>query len=398
MSGGATATVPAAGLPLANPAGLTSLELAVGKMLGSEARPPLPVVERGVTPGAMLEEILEPALAGGRCLVAFSGGRESAWLLAAATRAARRCGHADPLPVTIRPRGRPPSSEAAHQERIVTYLGLAEWERLDVGDELELLGSYARRALRDAGLLFPSHLFAFLPLLDLAREGWLLAGGVITDFYLYWRWARLSEVLAGRRRPGRRDFRDLASAALLGRARMARGGRRKRVDLPWLREDAAKEFDRLLLALRADVPVAFDAAMSRQRLQRCHAGTRRSLEALAECAGARFLMPFREDRFIAALAAAGGRRGFGDRASAITTVASDLLPVELLRRSEGAPDRHVHAGEASRSFVQRWSGTGLDENVVDVDALRVAWRDGTIPAASTMLLQLAFAHDELVRA
>ncbi len=50
-------------------------------------------------------------------------------------------------------------------------------------DELELLGPYARRALAEAGLLFPATAYAFLPLLDLARGGSLLAGGGLTDFF-----------------------------------------------------------------------------------------------------------------------------------------------------------------------------------------------------------------------
>ena len=155
-------------------------------------------------PGVSLDEtvndILEPALATGRCLVSFSGGRESAWLLAAATAAARSRGYADPIPATLRYRGAS-TGDARHQERIVSHLGLDDWEQVEIGDDLEILGPYARQRCSRRGLLFPANLYAMLPLLDRARGGWLLAGGALTDFFTYWRWARASEVLAPRRRP-----------------------------------------------------------------------------------------------------------------------------------------------------------------------------------------------------
>jgi len=325
-------------------------------------------------------------------VVSFSGGRESAWLLAAATSAARRHGHPDPVPATLRRTSEGSRRETEHQERIVRHLGLDDWERITVGDDLELLGPYARRALSEAGILFPAHLYVFLPMLDLARGGVLLAGGVLTDFFLYWRWARVSEVIALRRRPHRRDLRDLAAAAVPPRARRALLHPERRLELPpWLQPGPAREAERLLLSQWSDIPVSFDAAMSRQRTHRCHAGTRRSLEALGSVAGARFLMPLRDERFAAAVAAAGGRRGFGDRSAAVERLAGSLLPAELLQRSDGAGDRYVSVGEATRAFLDGWSGDSVDPEIVDVGVLRDTWSSGDVPYASTMLLQAAFA-------
>jgi hypothetical protein len=384
-----------AALGVGNPSGLTSLELAVGRMLGTEDRPALPA-GRGAagTPQATLEQLLMPAVATGRCVVSFSGGRESAWLLAAATSAARRHGHPDPIPATLSRVGAAAPREREHQELILRHLGLDEWERVDVGDELELLGPYARRALEEAGLLFPAHLYVFLPLLDLARGGALLAGGIVSDFFIYWRWARVSEVLALRRRPTRRDARELVLAALPARARARVLHPERRLGVPaWLHGDAAREAERLLLEQVRDVPVRFDAAVFRQRTHRCHAATESSLGALGDVAGARFLMPLRDDRYIASLARAGGRRGFGNRTAAVAALAGGLLPRELLRRSDGATDRLADVGEATRSFLGRWSGRGIDDDVVDADTLRAVWGTGGVPYASTMLLHAAFAHD-----
>jgi hypothetical protein len=56
--------------------------------------------------------------------------------------------------------------------------------------------------------------------------------------------------------------------------------------------------------------------------------------------------------------------------------------------------RQAYFGEASQTFAERWSGRGLDTDVVDVDVLRTMWSTGSFPWPSTMLFQLAFAHDE----
>jgi asparagine synthase (glutamine-hydrolysing) len=388
-------------LHIANPSALTSLELATGRMVGTEERASLPRMRGEVSLAETLDGILEPALASGRCLVAFSGGRESAFLLASATSCARRHGHPDPIPATLRTTASRSSDAAVrrqveHQQRIVTFLGLEEWDRVDVGDQLELLGPYARRALAEAGILFPATAYVFLPLLDRARDGWLLAGGSLTDFLLYWRGRRISEVVAGRRRrPTRRDVRELGFLMLPRPVRRALlRSRTPPVDAPWLREPAAREFGRLTLDQWANAPLAFDTAVSRQRMHRCYVGTRLSADALAHVAGARLLMPFRDDRYLAALAALGGRRGLGDRFSMARRVAGGILPDELLVRSEGAKDRYAYVGEASRRFIGRWSGTGLDTEVLDVDVLRASWSADVFPWASAMLLQLAFVHDD----
>ena len=380
-------------LPVGNPAELTSLDVATAQMLGTEQREPLPRHDRDVDLDEIANDIFEPALESGRCLVAFSGGRESSWLLAAVVAGARSRGYPDPIPVTLRHAGPPGERAAKLQERVVAHLCLQDWERVTVDDELELLGPYARRALAEAGLLFPATAYSLLPLLDVARGGWLLSGGGVTDFFLYWRWARLSEVLAGRRLPRRRDLRELAAASLPAPLL----GRRGEAPPPWLREDAAREVERRLGATRR-VPLGFGAALARQRTHRCHTGMRRSLEKLADSAGARLMLPFRDDRYIAALASAGGRRGFGDRSSLVLQLAGHLLPAELLRRSDGAGGAQPFFGEASAAFAANWTGEGLDPDVVDANALRAGWSSSSFPWASTMLLQLAFAHDEALTA
>ena len=116
-------------LPLGNPAGLTPLDLATANMLGHETRDRLPRCRVSSLREALFD-VIEPALASERCLVSFSGGRESAVLLACATAAARARGYADPVPATLRYPGRSAEREARLQERVVVHLGLDDWERV----------------------------------------------------------------------------------------------------------------------------------------------------------------------------------------------------------------------------------------------------------------------------
>jgi len=378
-----------------NPARLTRLDLATASMLGEEIGAPLPRPARDVCLEQTVFDLIEPALAGGRCFVSFSGGRESVFVLAAATAAARAKGHADPIPATLRYPLASTAREAKQQERVIAHLGLRDWERIEISDELEIVGPYARRALREAGVLFPVTAYVLLPLLDVARGGWLLAGGGMTDFFAYWRWARLADVLAGRRQPRPRDLRQLVVAALPAQARAALLRSRSRPGgAPWLREEASRQFEHLVHSRAVDVPVRFGAALARQRRHRCYLGVRRGFDALAASAGAQFLMPFRTDEFMAAFAERGGRTGFGDRSETLRHLAGHSLAADHLRRSDGVNEQRVLFGERARAFGERWSGKGVDSEVVDADALRALWCGQAPPWGTSMLFQLAFAHDE----
>ena len=76
--------------------------------------------------------------------------------------------------------------------------------------------------------------------------------------------------------------------------------------MPWLRDEAAREFERLADRRSTDVPLRFDAALrDNGRIDATSAPLVR--RCVAESAGARLSMPLRDDRFIAALASAGRR-------------------------------------------------------------------------------------------
>ena len=108
--------------------------------------------------------------------MSFSGGRDSSAVLASAAALARREGLPLPIPATLRAPGAAGSDEAEWQERVVRHVGLEDWIRVEVQDELDVIGPHAQRVLRAHGLLWPCNVHFHLPLLEAARGGSLLTG------------------------------------------------------------------------------------------------------------------------------------------------------------------------------------------------------------------------------
>ena len=127
----------------------------------------------------------------------FSGGRESSVWLAMATRYARGHGHADPVPVTLRYPGLASAEQLRLQELVIAQLGLADWERVEPDDDLDLIGPVAAAALQRTGPFWPPNAYTMAPLLEAARDGVFVLMTGISDFFTWWRWAPLSEPSIG---------------------------------------------------------------------------------------------------------------------------------------------------------------------------------------------------------
>ena len=114
-------------------------------------------VRRPAAPGAAAgarrraRRAILPALQRSPCLVSFSGGRDSSAVLAAAAAIARREGLPAPVPATVRAPGAAESDEAAWQEQVVAHVGIADWVRLEVHDELDVIGPHARACCARTG-------------------------------------------------------------------------------------------------------------------------------------------------------------------------------------------------------------------------------------------------------
>ena len=353
---------------------LAGVEVATGIVFGVDPVQALPV---GGDPVAALERAVVEAVQG-PCFVSFSGGKDSSVVLAAATRAARRQGLADPVPLTLRAEHEPHSHESEWQEQVVAHLGLRDWVRIAVGDELDAVGPHARRVLERHGLLWPFNAHFHLPLLEHAAGGTLLTGIGGDEL-----WASSRAPVVRRRR------RALAYAPFsLRRTVLAR---REPIAYPWLRPAGVAAARRAAGAERAAEPLTSVAArMAWYRSMRGTASGTGSLAAIAADAGARIAHPLLDRTLWGAMASAAPAAGFARRDEALRLAAGTLLPDAVLtRRSKAGFDR-VFFGRHARAFVDGWAGTGVPEALVDADALREHWQGEVPDPHSLTLLQSAW--------
>jgi asparagine synthase (glutamine-hydrolysing) len=295
--------------------------------------------------------------------------------------------------VTLRFVGRPEADESTWQERVIGHLGLADWLRVEVSDETDLVGPVAQESLLRHGPLYPANAHSVVPALGALRGGSLLTGQGGDEVLGGHRWTPLNEVLGRRRRPGRHDATRLLTAALPRpvRGRVTRGLAAVG-ELPWLRLDARKQAAGLARR-RPDEPVRFDRAVAAAAQGRGVLLAVEAFQRVARAHGVTAGAPLIDSRFIGALAHAGGRTGWGGRRAVMTAVAGDALPSELIERRTKADFTRCFFGQHSHEFARGWSGKGLDESLVDADAVRMAWLGKNADFRAAMLLQSAWLHE-----
>lgn len=368
---------------------LRGIELATSIVAGVDrTREPLP--RRPAAPSelaAVLENVLLRSLQRPPCVVAFSGGRDSAGLLAAAARAARRHGLPLPIPATYRFPGMPDSDENAWQDMVVRHIGLEDWVRVDITAELDLVGPVAAPMLRRDGPVWPpnSH---FAGLLVPHARGGTFVTGVGGDELLAPSAQEAARVLSGRRRPRPGDVRGVL--AVLGPSVLRTRRARRRVErLPWLTPDAAAAHAQArarasLQPLWWGKSVTHDWWRSRERLAL-------SASLRAACGDdVTVAHPFMDRDFLSAAAGALWRLGFPTRAAAMDLLFGDGLPKTVRHRSDKAAFFAPFVNRHSRAFIAQWDGTGVDEALVDVGALRACWEADRVDARSYALLQSAW--------
>ena len=365
---------------------LEPLEHALGLVLGRDAPVPLPAAR---DPLAALEVALLPALRRSPCLVSFSGGRDSSAVLATAAALARREGLPDPIPATIRARGAAAAEESAWQELVVSHLGISDWMRLEVDDELDVVGPVAQRVLYRHGLLWPFNAHFHLPLLEAASGGALLTGIGGDELFAAVASRRAPAVLAGRVRPQLRDARRIA-LHLAPRPLRAWWHRREPVPFEWLTAEGRRAATGALAVAAAEEPrrmTARTAFVRRARYLRVGTG---ALAGLAGDAAAEIVHPLLAPGVRGAVAAAAPRGGHLARSDGMRALFGALLPGELLARGDKACFDEVFFNRHSRAFAEHWSGGGMPAGLVDDTALAAHWRGGAPRAQSFTLLQAAW--------
>ena len=392
------AAVDALGFPrgpvsLASPYAMNDVEIASCLVRGSD--PAVAALPRARSAGdrvrAALEATLVRALRRPPCVVAFSGGLDSSAILAAATMAARAHGLPLPIPATNRFPGIPGVDESHWQEMMVAHLELEEWVRVDVTDELDIVGPAAAPALLAHGVLWPPNAHFLRPLAASAAGGSLLTG-IGGDELFTPAASRGARVLAREVRPRRRDIRAVAQAAAPRRLRRLRV-RPAVAPPPWLRPEGQRRWTAVIADELASVPLWWGrSVLEHWWRSRARLGVIGSVSAAAgpEVSVAH---PFMDPGFAGAIADARWRTGFPSRAAALELLCGDGVPRALRERTDKTaffgPFVHRH----SRAFIERWDGTGVDLELVDPDALRRTWLEDEVDARSYPALQAAWlAH------
>lgn len=363
------------------------LEIACGlAVTRSPAADPL-TVDRRRSPRQAFDDAVRRALLRPPCLVSFSGGRDSSAVLAAATALARAEGHPLPIPTTYRFAGAPGSDEAEWQEQVVGDLGLADWERLAISDELDSVGPVAQRVLRRHGLVWPFNAHFHFPLMERAAGGSLLTGVGGDELFGPEQWGAAREVLARRRRPRRRDVLTVGLAVSPWPVRRAVLARRPPVRFPWLHPHVEDSITRLRAEWTAKTPLAWSGAVGWWWRHRARAVRTATAEALAAGAGTQMVQPFLEPSVLAAAAGHFGAAGPRSRAAALGELFGDVLSEPVVSRRSKAYFDEAFFSIHSRAFAAGWDGTGVDTGLVDPARLAATWRTARPDPRSFLLMQ-----------
>jgi asparagine synthase (glutamine-hydrolysing) len=340
------------------------------------------------TPLEAIEEAVLPGLMRPPCLVLFSGGRDSSLILAAAIRVARREGLPAPVAFTQRFAGVEESREDEWQEEVVRHLGVEDWERLDLSDELDLVGPVAGPSLLRHGLVWPPLAHTHGTEWARARGGSIIDGEGGDEVFGSGR-LRPVRALARTGRPSRQDLGRAAVAVSPRSLRTALFRRRYRdaLALDWLRPLPRRELEQALARDLASEPLDWRRAVTRHPMLRGVHLAMGNLDTLGEEYDVSSLHPLLAPGVTAALARVGGPFGFPDRTIAMSRLFAGLLPQAVLARKTKARFNRVVFNEHSREFVSRWTGGGVDTELVDVEELRRIWSEPRVNALTFALLQ-----------
>lgn len=277
---------------------------------------------------------------------------------------------------------------------MIRHLGLEEWQRYEVDDRLDFLGPESTPVLHRHGVLWPHNNFLHRPLLEKAKGGSFLTGIGGDHLFTMWFWQRLADGLARRRRPVARDALRIAHVLAPSPVRRRRARRHVQSESElvgsWLRPDARRAFELARAEEIVAQPRRWERWLAWRVGRRDITAAVWSMSVLAEELDVHLKHPFLEPSFVASLAEAGGRWGFGTRTAAMRALFPEILPEELLARSTKAVFDQVFWNAHSRAFIESWDGTGVDEALVDAEELRREWSKEAPHAGTAMLLQAAW--------
>jgi asparagine synthase (glutamine-hydrolysing) len=211
-----------------------------------------------------------------------------------------------------------------------------------------------------------------LPIVELGAGGSVLTG------------AGGDQVLAGWRRPTPNSPLRILAHHL--RAFPSR--HRRRADLfPWLHPEASQEIQREYRSERRREPRQLGRRITWHTYRRDLLGTCSSLARIAADHDVALVNPLLDGGFLAALTVQAGGRRRRTRTELLAEIAAGSLPDVVTAPRPKARFLEVFLRAPTRHFVRTWDGSGADEDLVDVAALRDLWSRWPIPGGTAGLVQ-----------
>ena len=347
----------------------TPLEIASCAAHGTVELERVPAQTR-LEPLAALESAILGALQRPPCVVCFSGGMDSSFVLFVAARLAHTAGLPAPIPVTWRFAGAPRADESSWQDTVISAIPGLDWQLLHAADDLDLIGPIARRVLTRHGVLLPPNVHLHLPIIELAQGGSLLTG-VGGD-----------QMLIGGSRPGWvRRLRRRAPAGLVATLR------RHPDPLPWLRPPAARVVVRGQRRDNRCEPRSFDGRISWRARRRDLLMACASLDRIATTSDVRVVNPLLDAGFLDSLGAMFAGGPSLRRTDLLRAIAGAAFPACATQPRPKAHFLEVFLRTRTREFVQSWDGRGVDDTIVDAEVLQNLWSRWPIPEATAGLVQ-----------
>jgi asparagine synthase (glutamine-hydrolysing) len=370
------------------------MEIVLGWVEGTmEPAPASPSDDDPPEPSTAIEAEILAALRRPPCGVSFSGGRDSSAVLAIAVDLAGRHGLPLPIPITNIFPDAPETDESEWQELVIGHLGLDDWVRLTLHDDLDLVGPLATTLLRrHDGVVWPPLVHSSIPALDVVPNGSLLTGeggdevlGVDSH-----RIAHIARMIRHPRATRRRHLIGAADSLAPARWRARRLMNDPDGDQRWLRRPAAAVLRRMVVEEERRKPLGFEQSVRSFRRERAVILADRNEERLAADHDVQLVQPLSNDRVVDALAGHGGWLGPGDRTAVLRRLVGDLLPDAVLTRTSKVDFDATFMSAPTKEFAERWDGSGLDDDLVDTQMLRDIWCSDERPGLSGPLLQAAW--------
>ena len=370
------------------------MEIACGLVIDVEPEAPHLARSACRLPREAVNRVILGALRRPPCVVSFSGGRDSAAMLAVATALARREGLALPVPATHRFPGAPDTREDDWQEELIRRLRLPDWERLIASDELD-----SDRPSGASGPAAPRRAVAVQRAFPRAAVRTASGGSFITgvggdELLGRQRWATAQAVLAGRVRLRPRHLRTLGLAFAPRPVRCRALARRHEIGWPWLHSHVGEAINLQRAEWKARTPRRWSAAVGHWWRSRWRVVLSDTLELLANDAETILVQPFLEPSVLAATARRYGIRGPVSRAAAMRELFGDVLPETVSARRSKATFDQAFFADHSRSFAGTWTGGGIETSLVDADALARVWHSKHPDPRSFSLLQASWLAEE----